>query len=92
MTKKEFLDILSNTIQEELGTEIAYDNVKYYNVDITIDGDTLTSHVVVNADKIDVDEITKIDSANGNYYTDGKMMISNVERAFTSLGATCTTE
>ena len=30
-----------------------YDNVKYYNVDITIDGDTLTSHVVVNADKID---------------------------------------
>ena len=69
-----------------------YDNVKYYNVDITIDGDTLTSHVVVNADKIDVDEITKIDSANGNYYTDGKMMIANVERAFTSLGATCTTE
>lgn len=69
-----------------------YDNVKYYNIDITIDGDTLTSHVVVNADKIDVDEITKIDSANGNYYTDGKMMIANVERAFTSLGATCTTE
>ena len=27
-----------------------------------------------------------------NYYTDGKMMIANVERAFTSLGATCTTE
>ena len=53
---------------------------------------TLTSHVVVNADKIDVDEITKIDSANGNYYTDGKMMIANVERAFTSLGATCTIE
>lgn len=31
MTKKEFLDILSTTIEEELGTEIAYDNVKYYN-------------------------------------------------------------
>lgn len=73
-------------------TYAQYDDIKYFDVDITIDGDTLTSHVLINAEKIDADEFIKIDSANANYYSDGKMLITNVEKAYTSLGATCTLE
>lgn len=68
----------------------AYKDVKYYNVDISIDGNTLTSRVTIEADKLKPEDITSIDSANAQLFKDGKMSVEVLENTYTALGASCT--
>lgn len=68
-----------------------YTSIKYYDTDVKIEGNTLTSTVVIDYSKIDYNEFTKIDSANGQLFTeDGKVKLETMESLYTTIGATCT--
>lgn len=66
-----------------------YKDVKHYNYDVSISGDTLTSKTKIDYEKIDTDEMIKIDSANASLIKDGKVKIDDVKSLYESLGATC---
>lgn len=68
-----------------------YANIKYYDTDVTIDGDTLTSKVTIDYSKIDYKEFVNIDSANSQMFTDdGKVKLETIESLYSQIGATCT--
>ncbi len=66
-----------------------YKDVKYYQYDVTIDGNKLISTVDINYEKIDTDELIKIDSANSQLINDGKVKVSSVKSLYEQLGASC---
>lgn len=66
-----------------------YKDVKYYQYNVTIDGNKLISTVDINYEKIDTDELIKIDSANSQLINDGKVKVSSVKSLYEQLGATC---
>ena len=66
-----------------------YKDVKYYQYNVTIDGNKLISTVDINYEKIDTDELIKIDSANSQLINDGKVKVSSVKSLYEQLGASC---
>ena len=50
----------------------------------------MTSTVNINYEKLDVDKLIEIDSANGQLFSDGKITISTMESLYNQVGATCT--
>ncbi len=66
-----------------------YKDVKYYQYNVTIDGNKLISTVDINYEKIDTDKLIKIDSANSQLINDGKVKVSSVKSLYEQLGATC---
>lgn len=67
----------------------AYDNIKYYDYDVVIDGNTLTSTVNINYSKIDTDKLLEVDSALGQLIKDGKVSIDDIESVYNAVGAIC---
>lgn len=83
----EYLNTLKSTIEEQYKT---YNDIEYYDIDVKIDGNTLTSTTSIDYEKIDTDELIKVDSANKQLIKDGKVSIDDVESVYTnSLGMTC---
>lgn len=80
------------TYKEEIEkTYKPYANIKYYDSEVTIDGNTLTSKVIIDYSKIDYKEFTNIDSANSQIFTDdGKVKLETMESLYKQIGATCT--
>ena len=66
-----------------------YKDVKYYQYNVTIDGNKLISTVDINYALIDADKLIEIDSANSQLIKDGKVKISDVKSLYEQLGATC---
>ena len=66
-----------------------YKDVKYYQYNVTIDGNKLISTVDINYALIDTDKLIEIDSANSQLIKDGKVKISDVKSLYEQLGATC---
>lgn len=66
-----------------------YKDVEYYNYEVTIDGDTMTSSVTVDYSKIDTDKLIEIDSANSTLIKDGKIKIEDMQSLYESVGTTC---
>lgn len=66
-----------------------YDNVKYYDYDIKLAGDTLTSTTKINYAKIDTDEMIKVNSANSALIKDGKVALATIKEVYETMGATC---
>lgn len=81
-----------NTYKEEIeATYKPYANIKYYDTEVTVDGNTLTSKVTIDYSKIDYKEFTNIDSANSQIFTDdGKVKLETMESLYEQIGATCT--
>ena len=66
-----------------------YKDIKYYDYDITIDGDTLTSVAKINYAKIDTDKMIKVNSANKQLIKDGKIAVETIKEVYEQLGAEC---
>jgi len=70
-------------------TYAPYKDIEYYNTDLVIDGDTLTSTVIIDYSKIDTKKLIEIDSSIGQILKDGKISISDMQSLYESIGATC---
>lgn len=81
-----------NSYKEEIeATYKPYANIKYYDTEVTVDGNTLTSKATIDYSKIDYKEFTNIDSANSQIFTsDGKVKLETMESLYEQIGATCT--
>ncbi|HIS38071.1 MAG TPA: YehR family protein [Candidatus Onthousia faecavium] len=66
-----------------------YKGIDYYEYDVSIDGDKLTSTVDINYEKIDTDKLLEIDSANGQLIKDGKIKLSDIKSVYEAIGAVC---
>ena len=64
-----------------------YKGIDYYEHDVSIDGDKLTSTVDINYEKIDTDKLLEIDSANGQLIKDGKIKLSDIKSVYEAIGA-----
>ena len=66
-----------------------YKNITYYDYEITIEDDTMTSSVSVDYSKIDTNKLISIDSANATLIKNGKIDINSIKTLYESVGATC---
>lgn len=66
-----------------------YKDVKYYDYDVTIKDDTMTSVVTIDYSKIDIDKLIEIDSNNSSLIKDGKVKLADIQAVYESIGATC---
>ena len=79
-----------NTYKEQIEKIYSpYKDVKYYQYNVTIDGNKLVSTVDINYALIDTDKLIEIDSANSQLIKEGKVKISDVKSLYEQLGATC---
>ena len=67
----------------------AYKEIKYYNCDIKIKDNRLTSIVDIDYSKIDTKKLIEIDSANGNIIKNGKIKVQDIKSLYEQLGTTC---
>lgn len=67
-----------------------YEKLDYYDTKVTIEGNTMTSTADINYEKIDVDKLIELDSANKQMFTDGKIKVETMESVYNQVGATCT--
>ena len=82
--------ILNAYKQTVEATYSPYKDIKYYDYDIKIDGDTLTSTATINYAKIDTDAMIKVNSSNSMLIKDGKVKVATIKEVYeTQLGATC---
>lgn len=66
-----------------------YKGVEYYEYNVDIADNKLTSTVDINYAKVDTDKLLEIDSANGTLIKDGKISVDDIKNVYESLGATC---
>ena len=66
-----------------------YKGVEYYEYNVDIADNKLTSTVDINYAKVDTDKLLEIDSANGALIKDGKISVDDIKSVYESLGATC---
>lgn len=66
-----------------------YNDIKYYDNNIKIEGNQLISKTVVNYEKIDTDKLIEIDKNNAAAIEDGKVKVSTLKSAYEQLDATC---
>ena len=82
-------DIL-NTYKEQIESLYSpYKDVEYYDYNVDVTDNKLTSTVDINYEKVDTDKLLEIDSANGQLIKDGKISVDNIKSVYESLGATC---
>ena len=66
-----------------------YKSIDYYENEVTIEGDTLTSKTKIDYEHINVDDLIEIDSANEQILKDGKAKVSDFRSMYESIGASC---
>lgn len=66
-----------------------YKDIEYYDYEVSIDGDTLTSKVIIDYDKIDTDKLISLDSSIGNIIKNGKIKVEDMKSIYEQTGATC---
>lgn len=82
-------DIL-NSYKEQIESLYApYKEVEYYEYNVNINDNKLTSTTDINYEKVDTDKLLEIDTSNGQIIKDGKILIDDVRDLYESLGATC---
>lgn len=69
-----------------------FDNIDHYDYNVTIEGDTLTSTVSIDYEKVDTDKLISIDKSVNQLIKDGKVKLSDIKSVYESIGATCKTE
>ena len=83
---KETLNTFKEAVEEVYSP---YKNIKYYDYDITVDGDTLTSKATIDYSKIDTDAMIKVNPAMKTYIKDGKLSVKDVKTIYEQMGAEC---
>ena len=67
-----------------------YKDIEYYETEVTISDNTLTSIASIDYENIDIDELIKIDSAYEQLFTNGKISIDTIENLYNQIGVSCT--
>lgn len=83
---KSILEIYKNTVES---TYSPYKDVKYYDYDVKINGNTLKSTTKKNYLKIDTDKMIDIDSTNATIVKNGKVLVEDIKKLYSSIGAIC---
>ena len=66
-----------------------YKGIDFYEYNVEVENNKLTSTVDINYEKVDTDKLLEIDSANGALIKDGKISVDDIKSVYESLGATC---
>lgn len=66
-----------------------YQDVEYYDYDVQINGDTLTSVVNINYAKIDTEKMIEINEENATLIKNGKVLVSDIKSLYQQIGAVC---
>ena len=66
-----------------------YNDIEYYEYNVKVEDNKLTSTVDINYEKVDTDKLLEIDSANGQLIKDGKIKVNDIKSVYESLGAIC---
>ncbi len=66
-----------------------FKNLKYYDYDVNISGDTLTSIVRINYAKIDTDKMLEIDSSLEQLIKNGRIAVQDIKELYEQIGAVC---
>ncbi len=82
-------DILDTYKEQFESSYSAYQNIDYYEYNIEINDNKLTSTLDVNYEKVDTDKLIEIDSNNSQIIKDGKINIDDIKTLYENLGATC---
>ncbi len=78
------------TYKEQLEkTTASFKDIEYYDHDIKIDGDTLTSTINIDYEKIDTDKLIEMDSSMKQLIKNGKVSVDDIESVYNQLGITC---
>lgn len=79
-----------NTLKEQTeNIYSAYNNIENYNYKTEINGNTFTSTVDIDYEKIDTEKLISIDSSNSQLIKNGKIYINDIKNIYESIGATC---
>ena len=79
-----------NTLKEQTeNIYSAYNNIENYNYKTEINGNTFTSTVDIDYEKIDTEKLISIDSSNSQLIKNGKIDINDIKNIYESIGATC---
>lgn len=82
----EYLNQMKTMVEN---TYAPYKDLEYYDYNIQIEGDTLTSQLTIDYDKIDTDKMIEIDSANATLIKDGKVKVEDIKAQYNNIGAIC---
>ena len=66
-----------------------YLDIEYYDNNIEISGDTLTSTTKIDYSKIDTNKLIEIDSSNKVLIKNGKVAVKDLKKTYESLNMTC---
>lgn len=83
---EEYLKTFKDSI---LSMYAPYKDIKDYNYEVTIEGDTLVSKTNIDYTKVDTDKLVEIDSANSKLIKNGKVSLDDVTNLYNSTGAVC---
>lgn len=67
----------------------SFKDIEYYNHNVTIDGNTLTSTIDIDYENIDTDKMIEIDSSMKQIIKDGKVAVKDIESIYNQMGITC---
>lgn len=82
-------DILDNYKTQIESLYSPYSDIDYYEYNVKVENNKLTSTVDINYEKVDTNKLLEIDSANGQLIKDGKIKVSDIKSVYESLGAIC---
>lgn len=83
---KEYLETVKTSVENMYEP---FKDIKYHSSDVSIKGNTLTSHRNIDYKHIDMDEMLEIDSAFASIIKDGKIALDDVKTVYSALGLTC---
>ena len=79
-----------DTYKKQLeSTTASLRNIKHYNHNIKIDGDTLTSTIDIDYTKIDTKKLIELDSSMKQLIKNGKVSVQDIKSLYGQLGVTC---
>ena len=67
----------------------SYKDIPYYQYNVEINNNKLTSTVNINYKKIDTNKLIDIDSSNGQLIKNGKVKVNDIKEVYEALGAIC---
>lgn len=70
-------------------TTVSFKDIEHYDHEIKIDGNTLTSTITIDYEKIDTNKLIEIDSSMKQIIKDGKISVETIEALYSQLGITC---
>ena len=66
-----------------------YADLDYYDYNVSLDGNTLTSQSNIDYSKVDTEKMILIDDANSQFIQNGKVLVDTIKSYYEELGIVC---